>query len=229
MLEVLLRWGGCFDPYQPPQSETQASAQSRNDGGGSRVGTLAAALLGAGVGTQLIEVAVWLTVSDPDMFDDVTSTVRTVATVLRLSGIVAFLIWSHRIISNVIGFGVRGLRYTPGAAVGYWFFPGINLVHGYRVVAEAWRASDPEDAGDDSHRWISRRADNLILHWWLAYMASRIVALVGRYDARPALWITGVVVEVVAVVLMAIVIRRLDARQRAYARELLVRSRPSAA
>lgn len=213
-----------FDPYQPPHSETQASAQSRN---GVGVGTLAAALLGAAMGAQLIEVAVWLTILDPATFDTITNIVRAFGGVLRLAGVVVFLVWIHRIIRNAHAFGVQGLSYSPGAAVGYWFVPLLNIVHGYRVVAEAWRASDPEDAGYNGHRWISRRADNLVLHWWLAYMASRIVVVVARYDTRPELWIIGVVVEVVAVVLMTLVIRRLDARQRAYARELLVRSHTS--
>ena len=217
-----------FDPYQPPQSETQTSAQSRNDGGGLGVGTLAAALLGAAMAAQLIEVAVWITIVDPATFETITNVVRSVGGVVRLAGVVVFLVWIHRIIRNAHAFGVQGLSYSPGAAVGYWFIPLLNVVHGYRVVAEAWRASDPDDAGGGGHRWISRRADNLILHWWLAYMASRIVVVVARYDTRPELWIIGIVVEVVALVLMTLVVRRLDARQRAYARRLLMRSHGSA-
>lgn len=216
-----------FDPYQPPRSERQDSAQSTNDAGWLNVGTFAAMLLGTAVGAQLIEIGVWLTIGEPTMYVTITSTVGQIAGVVRLAGIAVFLVWIHRVIRNAHAFGVQGLQHSPAAAVGYWFIPLLNLVHGYRVVAEAWRTSDPEDAGNNGHRWMSRRADNLILHWWLAYLASRVVITVARFDTRPAIWITGVAVEVVAVVLMTLVVRRLDARQGAYARRLLTRSRAS--
>ena len=173
-----------FDPYQSPRSERQ---EAPSGAGWSKVGTLAAALLGAAVGAQLIEIGVWLPLGEPAAFADIVSTVRPIAGVIRVAGIAAFLVWIHRVIRNAHAFGARGLAYSPGAAVGYWFIPLLNLVHGYRVVVEAWRASDPEDAGSEGQRWKSRDADNVILHGWLAYLASRVVIVVARFDARPAI------------------------------------------
>ena len=61
--------------------------------------------------------------------------------------VVAFLLWLHRCYENLAALGERGLRFTPGWAVGWWFIPFANLVRPYQVMRELWRRVAPAGIG----------------------------------------------------------------------------------
>ncbi|AKU95367.1 hypothetical protein AKJ09_02031 [Labilithrix luteola] len=214
-----------YDPYQPPRTDAPAHRPTATANGFvvSPVGLAASVLLGIAVGSKVIEIVAWLTL-EPRMYASVGSVVDGVGILARVAGIITFLVWIRRIVKNVHSLGISGLQHTPGGAVGGWFVPLRNLVHGYRVVLEVWRASDPANAGAAPHAWLAHDKEDgdagIILHWWLACITSRIAVVATRFETTFSFWIVSACAEVIAFGLMVIVIRRVDLRQREFARRL---------
>lgn len=207
-----------YDPYKPPAIEAHASHAATATGfRPSIAGLVASVLLGFSVALGVVETILYFSGLDPDVTAGVTKVVSGAGTVARLVGAFAFLFWIHRVVSNAHAFGGGRMRSSPGRAVGYWFIPFINLVHGYQIVSETWQASDPESAAEGSGALSLHTPAGFILHWWLAYVASRIAVAATRLSWSPAAYILSAAFEVVAVVLMIMVIRRLDERQHACA------------
>jgi hypothetical protein len=92
--------------------------------------------------------------------------------VVLLVNAVVFLMWLHRSYSNLTALGARHTRFSPGWAVGYWFVPVLNLFRPYQVVAETWKASNPEvDASDQSALRAAKTAGTIKL-WWAFWLLS---------------------------------------------------------
>jgi hypothetical protein len=130
-----------------------------------------------------------------------------------------FLIWFYRAHRNLHSFGVQGLRYSPGWAVGGFFVPILNLVRPYQVMKEVWWGSDPEPPGGN------RRGGALLVWWWGSYLLMNFtsmiaVQLIFRQDDSPAalrtitqLDIAASLLTIVAVIFAAGVVREISARQ----------------
>jgi Domain of unknown function (DUF4328) len=188
----------------------------------SALGLFASVALAIGVGLQLAEIGAWLAL-DSETYESTERVLMRVGVLARVAGTIAFLVWIYRTIAKLHSFGVQGLTYKPGAAVGLWFVPFLNLVHGYRVVVEAWKASDPDTIGAAPYAWVlgnRNEGSGIILHWWLAYIASRIVTSATRVASSVPICVIAAGVEIVALVLLVIVVRRIDQRQSAYAERL---------
>ena len=71
----------------------------------------------------------------------------------------------------------RGLRYTPGWAVGWLFVPFANLVVPYFVFTEIWRNSIPAtaDASDGS----AKRSSPLLIGWWIVNILPFVILVAG--------------------------------------------------
>jgi hypothetical protein len=99
---------------------------------------------------------------------------------------IAFLIWFHRVHKNLAGLGGRGLKYSPGWAVGGFFVPFLNLVRPLQVMREVWHGSDPSGATrDEAPEGPALRnalgTPALIGWWWGLYLVSSIL---GGISAR---------------------------------------------
>ena len=136
--------------------------------------------------------------------------------------VVAFLLWRHRVQTNLVGpLLVRGVEGTPGWAVGWWFVPFANLVKPKQLMDEAWMASDP-DAPAHSVAWRGD-APALLSWWWAAWISSWLVARIQLsgtpelFRAQMAVGSVAKVLSIVAAVLLIRVIDGLSARQRARA------------
>jgi hypothetical protein len=85
---------------------------------------------------------------------------------------VPFLIWFHRAHKNLPGLGERGLLFTPGWAVGFFFVPFLNLVRPFQAMREIWYGSDPGRL--DPETGLERSGDGhplgtpLLVGWWWA-------------------------------------------------------------
>ncbi|HMA36213.1 MAG TPA: DUF4328 domain-containing protein [Chloroflexia bacterium] len=66
---------------------------------------------------------------------------------------VLFLIWIYRAHRNLPALGAACLKYSPGWAVGGFFVPFVSLVLPFRVMAEIWKASQPEGNLADDVVW----------------------------------------------------------------------------
>lgn len=63
-----------------------------------------------------------------------------------VAGIV-WLVWQHRTHAALHRKGVRGLGFSSGWAVGWWFIPVASLWKPFQVNREAWKASGAGTAG----------------------------------------------------------------------------------
>ena len=79
---------------------------------------------------------------------------------------ITFLKWIYRANLNVRGFGVRGLKFTPGWSIGYYFIPILNLFKPYQAMREIWKTSkNPDD-------WENQQGSPLLASWWTLFLIS---------------------------------------------------------
>lgn len=86
--------------------------------------------------------------------------------------------WIYRANSNARALGARGMAFTPGGAVGWYFVPIANLWKPYQAMREIWKAS----AGPLG--WQRRPVSALLPCWWL-------LAIVGPSTAGWVTWGAG--------------------------------------
>lgn len=150
-----------------------------------------------------------------------------------LALVVLSIIWLHRVVRNHRAIG-RGLRWSPGWAIGGWFLPPLVLyIIPLLVLRENWKASDPESPVGDDSRWRASADPPVLWVWWVLYGLAPIVFIVlgtsvgfgggfgGDIDdiAENIVDSSGItigqqVVNVLAAVAWALVVRGLTARHR---------------
>ena len=91
---------------------------------------------------------------------------------LLILGIVLFCVWVRRANMNAEDLVPSGLEFTPGWAVGWFFVPFANLYKPYQVVAEIYRASNPDS---DPDYWKISEVPSFIPLWWVSYIAFNVV------------------------------------------------------
>jgi hypothetical protein len=79
-----------------------------------------------------------------------------------LSTATVFLFWLFRTSEALFEFGVDGMRYSSGAAIGWWFVPIARLWKPFQVVREVWDAA----ASSSRRHWASPEPHPLLLAWW---------------------------------------------------------------
>ena len=83
---------------------------------------------------------------------------------------VAFLKWIYRANSNCHGFGVQGMKFTPGWSIGYYFIPILNFFKPYQAMREIWNVSEhPDD-------WQNKKGSALLGWWWALWLLSNFVS-----------------------------------------------------
>jgi LSD1 subclass zinc finger protein len=145
--------------------------------------------------------------------------------------IVLFCMWMYRSYANLRLMGVRGLLYSPGWAVGYFFIPILNLFRPCQVAQEMWRASDP--TADLNYRdWGRNSLSAVIGFWWffwiLANIAGQIafrITLAGNVpaDVDDAVTIVASALSLLAGLFAILVILKLRRRQEEKLEALLQR------
>ena len=135
---------------------------------------------------------------------------------------VAFLAWYGRAYRNLSRLGARGLRWSNGWAIAYWFIPIANLFRPKQVVNDIWRASDPDlpkGAG-----WGGRVP--AVIHWWWALwlissFAERILFSrsmeagdsPSEFVSLSQTYIVWDLIDVIPAALAFLVVRKITARQ----------------
>ncbi len=100
---------------------------------------------------------------------------------------VAFRMWLYRAVANNHALGADELRFSPGWAVGWWFIPLANLVRPVQIVAETWRAADPDASRSTAETRSHVRASVVVIAWWLLYLLGNVVALFERWASGHSL------------------------------------------
>ena len=138
--------------------------------------------------------------------------------------VVAFLIWIHRAYRNLETFGVAGLEYSPGWAIGGFFVPILNLIRPFQVVREIWKASNPDPDYQNAMSWQYSGTSPLVGAWWGTWIASgvlgRLVFSVSS-NAKTAdallsathLSVVGDILNLVPAVLVIMLIVSIDKKQ----------------
>ena len=92
--------------------------------------------------------------------------VGIVQLVLYALTVVVFGCWIVRANRNVRASGAKGLRFTPGWAVGYFFVPILNLWKPYQAMMDLWRASH------DPASWPTAPTSAILPTWWALWVLS---------------------------------------------------------
>ena len=86
---------------------------------------------------------------------------------VNILAIVAFLFWIYRVSDNadiLKSPGEQAKRFSPWAAVGWWFCPFLNLWRPYQVVKELWLRSE-----------ASGPRGILMPIWWFLWIVSGLI------------------------------------------------------
>lgn len=85
-----------------------------------------------------------------------------------ITGIV-FLRWIYFSNANSRALGAKGMRFTPGWSVGWYFVPIMHFFKPYQAMKEIWRTSkDPEN-------WGLINTPSLLSNWWALWVISAIL------------------------------------------------------
>jgi hypothetical protein len=103
--------------------------------------------------------------SSGTQFSRISSPFSSVGSLFGLATIVLWLIWQHRVTTNVWAQGIP-IATSPGWAIGWWFIPFVNLVMPAVAVQRVYRASAPE-----------KHSAWLVAGWWLAWLGPAIVVI----------------------------------------------------
>jgi hypothetical protein len=177
-----------------------------------------AATVGIGIvaaAKVLSAVFVWLT-AEADQYTPLGAAVSGVLSSIWLVAFVVaaitFMLWMNRARRNSEAITPQRHRFTNAWVFLGWLIPIANLYIPYAVMQDIWRASDrSQPALGLQHREPS----DLVLLWWICFVASNLpLTLRGQYGVELAVFATiSALLSVVAAVLCARVIRRLNAMQ----------------
>jgi hypothetical protein len=162
----------------------------------------------------------FVSIAEAEANDARVGAVAIVVIVSVLVAGVAWLIWQHRTHKALHRLGVRGLAFTPGWAVGWWFIPVASLWKPFQVNREAWKASGGGDG------WQARPTWPLIGAWWAVFLLSHVLNLVAArapidadvqtYIAFDYVSIAGDLTSVLAAGLAMALVRSIAARLAAF-------------
>lgn len=133
--------------------------------------------------------------------------------------VIIFSMWLHRANKNSHGFGARGMQFTPGWAVGYYFIPILNIWKPYQSMKEMWQISqDPED-------W-EMQPSGLVGLWWafwlitsvmgqIYFRASMNAVTVEEFKHAAMISLVTTIPSVILTILAMLLVRKLYLQQKA--------------
>jgi hypothetical protein len=180
-----------FNPYEAPESPAQPLTDlPEYRPNGTRAAVVIATLGGhvllqlVGMGSDLLKiVAISGAIKQGGLTEAVELQITQRDQLLALATLIllalsatAFLVWTYRAYSNLPALGAKFLRFSPGASVGAFFFPFINLVRPYQAFQELWKASDPDLEPNGPLARMNLDNSRLVGWWWGLWLISGVVA-----------------------------------------------------
>ncbi|MEW6363943.1 MAG: DUF4328 domain-containing protein [Acidobacteriota bacterium] len=89
---------------------------------------------------------------------------------LLVLALAVFLAWLHRARRNLSVLGAKGLLFSPGWAVGWWFVPLGNLYQPFKIMTETWKASSPSLDESRAESWQHVSVPRILTAWWLLFI-----------------------------------------------------------
>jgi hypothetical protein len=134
--------------------------------------------------SRVVDVTIPIRQLGPQLQDQVSpAPLGGIASLLSLGTGLAWLMWQHKAQSDLYARQLPGLKYTPGWAVGWWFIPIANLFMPYLAVRELW-----DNVGRPPGAPSAGRRDWKLLTWWLSYIASSYLVLIGFFPVLAAVF-----------------------------------------
>lgn len=125
--------------------------------------------------SKALATAAWKSIVKTDQ------TVAVFDFVILITTIVLFCMWIHRANSNARQLGAKGMAFTPGWAVGWYFVPFANLWKPYQAMKEIWRASKNPDA------WKNEQRGAILPWWWFFFIVTHIFGYASLRTSRKAI------------------------------------------
>ena len=98
------------------------------------------------------------------------------------------LTWIHRANYNARHLGSRGMRFSPGWSVGWFFIPVLNIWKPYQVLKELWKTSiDPQ-------YWKSQKGPSILPWLWVLIFTSPLFYAAGSITTNLAETLDGVII-----------------------------------
>ncbi len=138
---------------------------------------------------------------------------------------ILFLVWLYRVSRNLNALQVRGQRYSPRWAVGWWFVPLFNLWRPLQIVQEVWKGSAALQTGPGAGTWRDEPSSPLISLWWTLLVLPLLAGVLSLFILRNgdacgdilAIWwinLATLISSIFAAVLTMLVVLRIDRAQR---------------
>ena len=104
---------------------------------------------------------------------------RMIAGVFVITSLL-YLRWLRCLARNCVGLGAKGMRYSVGQSIGYYFVPFAHFFIPYRAMLEILKVSnDPTD-------WKSYKEHSLVDGWWTLWIISQIAFAVAAKVSKSA-------------------------------------------
>jgi heme/copper-type cytochrome/quinol oxidase subunit 2 len=165
------------------------------------------------------------TIADVNSNDARQALVDAVSLAIYVLAAVAFVAWFHRAYTNATRLGATGLRHRTSLAVFAWFIPILALFWPKEIADDTWKATDPDLPAEAGDRWRDAKVPSVFACWWLAWIATNVLALMSRRlngDTISALRVEtflalgrdglGVAAGILAMVVVTTLSRRQEAR-----------------
>jgi hypothetical protein len=131
---------------------------------------------------EAVETAFYVTHNAPS-----SDTFAILDTVKPFFEAMVYAIWAYCAYRNLQALRVQGLSMGPWSAFFYFFIPFISIFKPYFVLAEIFRATDPDvDRMANPVTWKQFPTSRMVALWWFFQLTSAIV-----YSIAAAVQITG--------------------------------------
>lgn len=109
-----------------------------------------------------------VTKAEGDSVDSMERSVVFVNVVVQAVLAALFIVWMRRCHLNLWDLNARGVKNPTVACIFSWFIPLVSLVWPYFIMAEIWKASNPEAL--DEEQWKLSKVPPVLWLWWLCFV-----------------------------------------------------------
>lgn len=166
---------------------------------------------------QAFQAKVAVTPAQANANDVRLTAIAGLGVMLMLGTAIVFLMWVYRATANLRCFSSRPLEFTPGGAVGWFFFPVMNLIRVPQVIRQIYnRSSDPERP--------DKSTPAVVGWWWACWILAGLIHRAANamvYRGAPldelvsATWtaIVGEIIFLIAALCAITIVRRVEQMQ----------------
>lgn len=92
--------------------------------------------------------------------------------------IIAVSVWFYRAGQNIHMTGLRGMKFSPGWYVGWFYIPLVQVVMPYLTTRELWQANASINNPDEYNSWKNNKISILVNVWYFSFVIRLLVGIV---------------------------------------------------